>query len=238
MRIVLLGAPGCGKGTQSELLRQNYGLPQIATGDMLREAIAQGTSLGEKARAFVSTGALVPDDLILALVEERLTQPDAAGGFLLDGFPRSIPQAEGLDRLLSAHGLALDRVIKIDVSKRLLLDRMTSRRICPGCGAVYNLMSQAPAREGVCDRCGTTLVQREDDTENTVRRRLNVYESSTAPLIDFYDGLKLLSIINGEGDVETVHQRIETVLARLVPGEARAAGNPREESGRAGPGLR
>lgn len=215
MRIVLLGAPGCGKGTQSELLQTRYGLPAIATGDMLRDAVSNGSSLGEKARPFLSAGALVPDDIILALVEERLRQPDAREGFLMDGFPRSIPQAEGLDRLLAAREAALDRVIKIDVSKKVLLERMTSRRICPGCGAVYNLLTQPPAREGVCDKCGTRLIQREDDSENTVRRRLNVYESATAPLIDYYDARRLLSIVHGEGEVDTVFQRITSVLEKV-----------------------
>jgi adenylate kinase len=214
MRIILLGAPGCGKGTQSELLRHRLNVPQISTGDMLREAITQGSALGEKARGFVSSGALVPDDLILALVEERLHQPDAAGGFILDGFPRSIPQAEGLGTLLGKLVVPLDRAIKIDVSKKILLERLTSRRICPGCGAVFNVLSQPPASEGICDRCGTHLIQRDDDTESTVRHRLAVYESATKPLIDYYDGHHLLSIVNGEGEVEAVFQRILGVLEK------------------------
>ncbi len=218
MRIVLLGAPGSGKGTQAERLRAKFGIPQIATGDMLRTAIAQGSPLGEKARSYVSAGALVPDDVILGLIEERLELPDAAKGFVLDGFPRSIPQADGLAGLLKARDLALDRVIKLDVSKKALLERMTSRRICPGCGSVYNLLSQEPARTGICDHCGTRLVQREDDTEATVRRRLAVYESSTAPLIDYYDGLRLLSIVNGETSIDTVFERIAAALARAGGG--------------------
>jgi adenylate kinase len=214
MRVVLLGAPGCGKGTQGELLRRKFNLPQISTGDMLREAIASGIPLGEMARSFVSTGALVPDEIILALVEERLGHPDAQDGFILDGFPRSIPQAEGLERLTEKLGVALDRCIKIRVDRKVLLERLTSRRICPGCGGVYNVLTQPPASAGICDRCGTNLIQREDDTESTVRRRLNVYESSTAPVIDYYDGRHLLGIVNGEGSVEEVFERVLAVLEK------------------------
>jgi adenylate kinase len=214
MRIILVGAPGSGKGTQSELLKRKYQLPQVATGDLLRSAISEGTPLGEKARAYVTAGALVPDDLILALVAERLDRPEAADGFILDGFPRSIPQADGLDEILRRKGVALDVVIKLDVNKRVLLERLTSRRICPGCGSVYNLLTAFPPSEGTCGNCGSRLVQREDDTEATVRRRLNVYESSTAPLIDYYDGRHLLRIVNGEGPVETVFERIVAVLGR------------------------
>jgi adenylate kinase len=208
MRIVLLGAPGSGKGTQAALLFEKFGIPQVSTGDMLRAAIAAGSPLGEEARAHMAAGALVPDDLILRLVEARLAQPDADRGFVLDGFPRSIPQAERLDRMLAARGQKLDAVVKIAVGKKELLGRLTSRRICPGCAAVYNLLAQAPAGEGVCDRCGTNLVQREDDTEETVRRRLQVYVSSTAPLIDWYDAHQLLVIVHGEGSVESVFRRI------------------------------
>jgi adenylate kinase len=208
MRIVLLGAPGCGKGTQAALLFKKYGIPQVSTGDMLRAGIAAGSVLGEEARAHVAAGALMPDDLIQRLVGDRLARPDASRGFILDGFPRSIPQAEGLDRMLGAAGHRLDGVIKIAVGRAELLKRLTSRRICPGCAAVYNLLAQPPSEEGVCDRCGTKLVQREDDTEATVRRRLQVYASATAPLIDWYDARRLLVIVHGEGPVESVFRRI------------------------------
>jgi adenylate kinase len=214
MRIILLGAPGSGKGTQGEKLHRKYGLQQIATGDLLRAAIAAGTPLGEKARGYVAAGALVSDDLILALVAEHLNRPEAGSGFILDGFPRSIPQADGLEVILREKGVALDRVIKLDVAKKTLLERMTSRRICPGCGSVYNLLASPLPQEEVCPKCGGRLVQRDDDTEATVRRRLNVYESSTAPLIDYYDSRHLLSIVNGEGTVEAVFERIVTALER------------------------
>ncbi len=218
MRFVLLGAPGCGKGTQSALLQKKFGIPGISTGDILREAMAQGTAVGEKARAYVTTGALVPDDVILEMVDERIDQADAAVGFILDGFPRSIPQAEGLDGFLGKRGWKLDRVLKIDVQKKAILERMTSRRVCPGCGAVYNILTQPPAKPGICDRCGSKLVQREDDTEETVRKRLNVYESATAPLIDYYDGKGLLSIIHGDGAVDQVFAQIVDALEKTRSG--------------------
>jgi adenylate kinase len=227
MRIVLLGAPGSGKGTQAALLLEKYGVPQVATGDMLRAGIAAGSALGEEARAHMAAGALVPDDLIQRLVEDRLSQPDASRGFILDGFPRSIPQAEGLDQMLAAAGKRLDAVIKISVGKTELLQRLTSRRICPGCAAVYNLLGQAPVEEGVCDRCGTKLVQREDDTEATVRRRLQVYASATAPLIDWYDARRLLVIVHGEGAVESVFRRILGAIdERTGTGRENGPGTP------------
>lgn len=219
MRIVLLGAPGCGKGTQSALLQRRYGIPQISTGDMLRAAMADGSPVGDKARTYVTTGALVPDEVILELVDERIDRPDALGGFILDGFPRSIPQARGLNGFLELRGLALQRVIKIDVPKKTILERMTSRRVCPGCGTVYNVMSQPPVKMGVCDQCGQKLVQREDDTEETVRRRLNVYESATAPLIDYYDAAGLLTIVSGERPVEQVFDSICVALDRAALGK-------------------
>ena len=178
----------------------------------MRAAIAAGTVLGEEARAHVAAGALMPDDLIQRLVEDRLAQLDARRGFILDGFPRSIPQAEGLDRMLGAGGHRLNGVIKIAVGRVELLKRLTSRRICPGCASVYNLLAQPPAEEGVCDRCGTKLVQREDDTEATARRRLQVYVSATAPLIDWYDGRRLLVIVHGEGSVESVFRRVVSAI--------------------------
>lgn len=216
MKLVLLGAPGSGKGTQAERLQERFAIPQISTGDMLRAAMAQETALGEKAKEYVNAGALVPDDVILGLVQERLRNHDAVQGFILDGFPRSIPQADGLETWLKGRGEALTRVLKLDVAKKVLIDRMTSRRVCPGCGALYNLMTTPPLAEGRCDRCGSTLVQRDDDLESTVRRRLNVYESSTAPLIDYYDARHLLSIIPGEGDADVVFQRIVTTLDRVA----------------------
>jgi adenylate kinase len=208
MRLVLLGAPGSGKGTQGELLVRKYGVPRISTGDILRAEIAGGTPLGLRAKEAVSNGTLVTDDVMLGMVESRLLEPDVAQGFILDGFPRSIPQAEGLDSMLGSRRIGLDAVVKIDVAKKLILERMTGRRICSGCGTVYSLAFQPPKVAGRCDLCGSDVVQREDDTEETVRRRLNVYEAATAPLIDYYDARGLLVIVHGEHDVQTVFESI------------------------------
>ncbi len=219
MRLVLLGAPGSGKGTQGMQIARNHSIPLISSGDILRAEIAAGSPLGKKATEFVGKGLLVSDDLVLSMMKERLKKADAKDGFVLDGFPRSIPQAEGLAVILAAFAADLDAVIKLDVSKRTLLERMTGRRVCgSGCGAVFNLNSNPPKREGICDRCSGRLVQREDDTEDTVKKRLNVYEASTAPLIDFYDSRGLLMIVDGEGPLDEVGARIEAGLAeRGIP---------------------
>lgn len=214
MRLVLLGAPGSGKGTQGMRIARTHSIPQISTGDILRGEISAGTPLGVKAAQFVGKGLLVPDDVVLSIMKERLKKPDVRVGFVLDGFPRSIPQAEGLTILLAAFAADLNAVIKLDVSKRILLERMTGRWVCgSNCGAVFNLHSNPPMRAGVCDRCGGRLVQREDDTEETVKKRLNVYEASTAPLIDFYDSRGILMIVDGEGPLDEVTARIERGLA-------------------------
>ena len=213
MRIVLLGAPGSGKGTQSALIQEKYNIPQISTGDILRAAVAEGTPVGEKAKGFMNAGKLVPDDVILELVEERLSQDDARNGFILDGFPRTIAQAEGLEALLERKRIALDHVIKIDVPKRDILTRMTSRRVCSNCNAVYNMLSKPPREDGVCEVCGeAAIVQREDDTEETVRRRLHIYEADTAPLIDYYDQQGHLHIVDGGRGVQDVFQTIAELL--------------------------
>lgn len=219
MRIVFLGAPGSGKGTQSSRLREHYQIPLIATGDILRAEIATGTPLGIKAKGYVNEGQLVPDDVILEMIEKRMAGKDAERGFILDGFPRSLPQAEGLQRIIDGLGKRLDAVLKLDVSKKVLLERMTSRRVCGSCGAVYNLSSSlAPSTAGRCDRCGAALVLRADDTDETVKKRLLVYEAATAPLIDYYDAQGLLVIIHGENSVEEVNEEIIRAL------ESRAAG--------------
>jgi len=218
MRLIILGAPGSGKGTQAVRLARKHAVPQIATGDILRSEIARGTSLGVKAQEDVGKGALVPDDVMLAMMEVRLAQPDAAGGFILDGFPRSLPQAEGLDRILKRLGVRLDAAIKLDVPKKVLLDRMIARRVCSGCAAVYNLQSGPPKVAGVCDHCKGALVQREDDTPETVRRRLSVYAAATSPLIDFYDSRGLLVIAYGEGSVDEVEASIEHALESHLGG--------------------
>lgn len=212
MRIILLGAPGSGKGTQSAYLVERYGVPQISTGDILRKAVAANTELGKRAASFMTGGGLVPDDLMLGLIRQRLGEPDATHGFVLDGFPRSIPQAEGLDRVFGERGIVLDRVIRIRVAEVSILARMVSRRVCPSCGAVFNLRSQPPRTEGVCDRCGGALVQREDDSEETVRRRLEVYESSTAPLVAYYEGRGELTEVEGDQSPREVFAAIVAAL--------------------------
>ncbi len=212
MRLILLGAPGSGKGTQSEFLTAHYGIPQISTGDMLRAALSEGTPLGKEAHRYMHAGDLVPDAVILGLVSERLGAADAAGGFILDGFPRSIPQAEGLDVLLSDLNWTLDRVVKIDVDRDALMARLTSRRVCRGCGAVYNLAGLPPGGEDVCGKCDGPLIQRDDDTEETVRRRLTVYENQTKPLVDYYGARGSLSVIDGNGEVTEIFARICAAL--------------------------
>lgn len=215
IRIILLGAPGSGKGTQSGRIQQEYGIPQISTGDMLRQAIANGTPVGLKAESLMKKGILVPDDVILDLVRDRIAQPDAAQGFIFDGFPRSIPQAEGLDRMFVESGTKLDRAILIEVPYGEILERMTARRVCGKCGAVYNLITHPPQKPGICDRCGGEITQRADDTEETVRHRLEVYEATTAPVVEYYRERGLLSVVPGDAEVETVLERVRAILDQL-----------------------
>ena len=212
MRIVLMGPPGSGKGTHSTWMQKDLGIPQISTGDILRDAVAAGTPLGAQARGYMESGGLVPDEVILGLMRERLAQPDATKGFILDGFPRTIRQAEGLDRLLVDSGRTLDKAIDIQVAREELIRRLTSRRVCPQCKAVYNLDFKPPRRPGVCDACGGGIVQRPDDREETVVQRLEVYERQTAPLIDYYRRRGLLSEIDGNAGYDAARAGIEQVL--------------------------
>ncbi|MEZ4650178.1 MAG: adenylate kinase [Candidatus Eisenbacteria bacterium] len=213
MRIILLGAPGSGKGTQSAYLVDKYEIPQISTGDILRKAVADGTELGKQAESFMKSGGLVPDDVILGMVRERLQDDDTERGFIFDGFPRSIPQAEGLDDIFGETGMTLDRVLEIHVPFESILTRMTSRRVCAHCGAVYNLRGKAPRVDGICDRCGQAdIVQREDDKEETVRHRLQIYETSTAPLVEYYDRRGLLAVVEGDKAPMDVFSDIVQIL--------------------------
>jgi adenylate kinase len=214
VRLVFLGPPGAGKGTQARALAQEWGVPHVATGDMLRAAAAAGTPLGRQARAFMERGALVPDDVIVGLIAERLAEPDAKRGFVLDGFPRTIPQAEALDRLLAERDQGLDRVIYFDVPEDELLRRLTGRRSCPACQATYHVTANPPRRAGVCDRCGAELVQRPDDREDTVRTRLRVYADQTAPLLDYYRRRGLLVTVTGAGSIEAVRDGVRQAAAR------------------------
>jgi adenylate kinase len=208
MRLVFLGPPGAGKGTQARDLAREWGVPQIATGDMLREAAAAGTPLGREARQYMDRGALVPDDVIVGLIGERLGQPDAKGGFILDGFPRTIPQAEALGRLLEARGVSLDRAVFFDVSDAELVRRLTGRRVCRSCQAAYHVVSAPPKAAGVCDRCRGELYQREDDGDATVRHRLDVYARQTAPLLAFYRERGLLATVPGEGPIAAIREAV------------------------------
>jgi adenylate kinase len=209
VRVAFLGPPGAGKGTQARDLAREWSVPHIATGDMLREAVAAGTTLGREAKAYMDRGALVPDDVIIGMIAERLRQPDARQGFLLDGFPRTIAQAEGLERLLKDLGQPLERVIYFDVAAPELIRRLTGRRVCRTCGHSFHVVSNPPRQEGVCDACGGELYQRVDDAESTVRNRLDVYARQTAPLLDWYVGKDLLTTVKGEGTITDIGRRVK-----------------------------
>lgn len=198
MKLILLGAPGAGKGTVAKLLTEIDGSVQISTGDILRGAVKAGSELGKKADAFMKAGDLVPDDLIMGIMEERLQEPDCEKGFLLDGFPRTIPQAEELKTLLKRIGISLDMAVNIDVAREVILDRLTTRRTCenPACQAIYNVKSNPPKVEGICDKCGSAVVQREDETEEAISNRLATYNEKTAPLIGFYENEGLLITVD------------------------------------------
>ncbi|HNW61040.1 MAG TPA: adenylate kinase [bacterium] len=214
MRLVFLGAPGSGKGTQAVWLRDKFGIPQISTGDILRKAVADGTELGRQADAIMKSGALVSDELIIALVRERLSQPDCAPGFILDGFPRTIAQGESLDTMLGA-SQAIQSAIFFDVSESEIIRRLTSRRTCASCGRIYNIHSDPPPASGLCGSCGGTIIQRKDDSEETVLNRLKVYEEKTAPLKEFYNKQKKLYILRAEQPVDRVRAELDTLIAGL-----------------------
>jgi len=198
MKLILLGAPGAGKGTVAKLLTELDGSVQISTGDILRGAVKAGSELGKKADAFMKAGDLVPDDLIMGIMEERLQEPDCEKGFLLDGFPRTIPQAEELKTLLKRIGISLDMAVNIDVAREVILDRLTTRRTCENsaCQAIYNVKSNPPKVEGICDKCGSAVVQREDETEEAISNRLATYNEKTSPLIGYYDNEGLLITVD------------------------------------------
>ena len=197
MNLILLGAPGAGKGTQAEIIAEHLNIPTISTGNIIREALKSGTEMGRKAKEYMDSGRLVPDDVVIGIIKERLAQPDCAGGFVLDGFPRTIPQAEALDRM----GIVIDRVIDIEVEDETIARRVSGRRVCPSCGASYHVDYKKPAVESVCDRCGDTLVQRKDDQPDTVRERLHVYHEQTEPLKSYYAQSGKLTIVEGQEEV-------------------------------------
>jgi adenylate kinase len=212
MRLLFLGPPGAGKGTQARELAREWAVPQVATGDMLRDQMKAGTALGREAKQFYDRGELVPDDVILRMVEDRFRQPDAANGFLLDGFPRTIAQADGLGQMLERSGQKLDAVVYFDVSEPELIRRLTGRRLCRACQTPYHLVSAPPRTPGVCDRCGGELYQRDDDGEATVRNRLAVFRKQTSPLLDYYRQRGLLRTVTGEGPVEKIRQALRDAV--------------------------
>lgn len=211
MKLILLGAPGAGKGTVAKLLTKIDGSVQISTGDILRAAVAAGTELGKQAQAAMKAGDLVSDDLIMGIMKERLQEDDCKSGYLLDGFPRTIPQAEALKKLLDKMGEKLDAAVEIDVPRDVILDRLTTRRTCAGCGAIYNIKSNPTKVEGICDKCGESVVQRDDETEEAISNRLNVYNDQTSPLVGFYkeEGL-LLSVDATSSDavIDAIKEKI------------------------------
>ena len=217
MNVILLGPPGAGKGTQAKRLEKQYNLVQLSTGDMLREAKDSGSDLGRKAKPIMDAGHLVPDDLMIAIIADRIDQPDCASGFILDGFPRTIPQAEALDRMLAERDLQLDTVIEMKVDDEVLVDRITGRYTCARCGAGYHDRYQKPKVAGVCDNCGgTEFRRRADDTEETVRTRLAAYHAQTAPILPYYRSRGVLQAVDGMASIDEVTRQIEGVLAAAM----------------------
>jgi adenylate kinase len=208
VRVVLLGPPGAGKGTQAILLAERFGIPHVATGDLLRAAVAAGTELGRKAKSYMDAGELVPDELVLELLRRRLSEEDARAGFVMDGFPRNVPQAKALDKILDKIDSCIDCVAQIDIPDEIIILRLSSRFSCPTCGRTYNLFSNPPKVEGICDRDGTLLFQREDDRPEVIQHRLEIYHRETAPVSAYYEARGLLRHVEGIGDVEQVNDRI------------------------------
>lgn len=212
MNLILLGPPGAGKGTQAKILIKKYAIPQVSTGDILRSAVAEKTPMGVKAKEFMDQGALVSDEVVVGIVKERLSKPDCAAGFILDGFPRTVAQADALKQMLEALGKSIDHVICITVEKDELLERVTGRRTCRGCGKGYHVAFDPPKVAGTCDECNGELYQRDDDSEETMRKRLSVYEEQTAPLIAYYAQQSLLRTVYGIGTIEVIQQKLLGIL--------------------------
>lgn len=212
MKLVLLGAPGAGKGTQAKKLTEKYTVPQISTGDILRKAVADGTPLGKEAKSYMDKGELVPDLVVIGLVKERIVCDDCKNGYILDGFPRNTSQAEVLDKVLADMKAPLDTALSVDVEKNDLMKRLTGRRTCKDCQQMYNIHFSPPKKDGVCDKCGGELYQRDDDKEETIKNRLDIYEKSTAPLIDYYGKKGILKSVKGDGSIEDIFNNICSIL--------------------------
>ncbi len=212
MKIVLLGAAGAGKGTQAAKLVEAYGLTHISTGDIFRKNVAEGTALGVEAKRYMDAGTLVPDSVVIAMVKDRLSQPDCDIGFMLDGFPRTLPQAEALNDALESMDKTLDAVVSIEVPRDVLMGRLTSRRQCRACGRIYNVMGEMPAAEGVCDSCGGEVYQRDDDTVEAATKRLNDYDAITSQLVPYYSDKGLLRVVDGNRPVDAVFADVQAAL--------------------------
>lgn len=212
MRLVLLGAPGAGKGTQAKKLIQRYGIPQISTGDILRKAVTDGTPLGREAKSYMDKGELVPDTVVIGLIEDRLKRADCKKGFILDGFPRNTAQAKTLDEMLKKLNMPIDSALSVDVPKDDLMKRLTGRRTCKSCQQMYNVYFSPPKKNGVCDKCGGELFQRDDDKEETINRRLDVYDAQTAPLIDYYKKSGILRSVMGVGSIDQIFNKVCAAL--------------------------
>ncbi len=216
MNILIMGPAGAGKGTMSELILKAYDIPHISTGDMLRENVRNNTELGKLAKSYMEAGKLVPDDVINAMVEDRLQQPDCQKGYLLDGFPRTLVQAEAFTKIAEKIGKPVESVIALEVDFDVLAERITGRRICPKCGAIYHIKNHPPVAEGICDVCGSELTQRKDDTIEQLKVRMDEYDSSTAPVIAFYDKLGVVSHINGAQPTDQVFAEIQEALGKIA----------------------
>ncbi|MFT8318427.1 MAG: adenylate kinase [Sporolactobacillus sp.] len=216
MNLILMGLPGAGKGTQAEQIVDKYGYPHISTGDMFRQAIRDETVLGKKAQAFMDKGALVPDEVTIGIVRERLSHEDCQKGFLLDGFPRTVHQAEALDEIMADKGSAIDAVLDIEVDPKQLIARLTGRRICSNCGATYHLIYNPPKKEGICDKCGGELKQRADDRADTVKERLRVNLEQQQPLVSYYEEKRVLKRVNGDQEIQQVFTDIAETLGTLI----------------------
>jgi adenylate kinase len=212
MRIILFGPPGVGKGTQAKILSKDLRIAHIATGDILREAVSRGTELGKKAKSFMDRGELVPDDVVIEIIRDRLKESDAKNGFILDGFPRTLPQAEALDKVFDKMAIKVDRVLSMEVDKEILMNRLTSRRVCRNCGSIFNLLVDK-LEDAKCKKCGGEIYQRDDDKRETIERRFEVYQNQTKPVKRYYDAKKLLVEVDGIGEINEVTMRLKSAIS-------------------------